>query len=138
MTITREDLVQALRIASKEVYDEVPDMDEEFQVLWNEGENPLAAEALVSASAILASRLAGRQVYYYWHRIEPPADAYEPEENLYIILVSDDGRCLTFQKNPGYAEIGVSVKVFNWESAVEALETIAKVVSSNLSSNLGT
>jgi len=36
------------------------------------------------------------------------------------------------RKNPGYAEIGVSVKVFNWESAVEALETIAKVVSSNL------
>ena len=132
MAVTREDLMQALRIAAKEIYEEVPDMDEEFQILWSEGENPLAAETLASASALLASRLSGRQVYYYWHMIEPTPDAYVPDENLYIILVSDDGRCLTFQRNPGYAEIGVSVKVSDWESAVEALETIAKVVSSNL------
>jgi hypothetical protein len=132
MAVTREDLMQALRIAAKEIYEEVPDMDEEFQILWNEGENPLAAETLASASAMLASRLSGRQVHYYWHRIEPSADVYEPDNNLCVILVDERGQCLTFQRHIGYAEIGVDVKVFNWESAVEALEQIVKVVSSNL------
>jgi hypothetical protein len=133
MKVSSEFVKEMLQDAAVKIYgDEEVDFAEEVQTFVESGgENgDLVCETIGCAVKLVAERLGyPKPIHYYWEILPWHPDAYSPDEDVAFILVDDDGKCLTFQRNQfGNVTICERFPLRSFDDAVEIVKSLVQVV----------
>jgi hypothetical protein len=133
MKLTDEFVKQVLQEAAVEIYgDDEVNFEEEVRTFaeWSGESGDLVAETIGYAVKMAAEKLGyPKPIHYYWQILPYHPDAYSPDEDIAFILVSDDGKCLTFRKGEfGEATIAEAFRLQNFDDAVKIVKTLTEIV----------
>jgi hypothetical protein len=130
--LTNEFVEQVLREAAVEIYgDDGVDFGEEIQTFTGSGDNgDLVAETIGYAVKLAAEKLGyPKPVHYYWQILPWHPDAYSPDEDIAFVIVDDDGKCLTFNRDKfGHVTISEHFPLSSFDDAVEIVRTLVEII----------
>ena len=129
---SREEILQTVHEVLKEFSDD-PETSLEGEVekfVAGEGDPYLLVDSLCEAAKRLAQRK-GYQKEVYFHSVILPIDpdAYISGEDIAVVIVNEEGKCLTFKKHKwGDASIAETFPMESVDDAVAMVDELARII----------